>query len=53
MTNWRVLARLRIIPEPDLLTFHTVAGARATSTKKTPTPTSCSRRYSSAIRCLR
>src|SRR4029077_14135952 len=34
-------------------TFHTGAGALATSTKNTPTPTSWVARYASAMRCLR
>jgi hypothetical protein len=34
-------------------TFHTGAGALATNTKNTPTPTLCSARYCSAMRCLR
>jgi hypothetical protein len=34
---------------PDRLTFHTVAGARATRTRNTPVRTGCSARYSSAI----
>src|SRR6476659_5455930 len=33
-------------------TFHTGAGALATSTKNTPTPTSWEARYASAMRCL-
>jgi hypothetical protein len=53
LTNCLVFSRLRITPELDRLTFHTMAGARATRIKKTPTPTVCSFRYSSAIRCLR
>ncbi|PIJ36166.1 hypothetical protein BMW24_005465 [Mycobacterium heckeshornense] len=34
-------------------TFHTGAGALATSTKNTPVPTAWVARYSSAMRCLR
>ena len=34
-------------------TFHTGAGALATSTKNTPMPTSWVARYASAMRCLR
>ena len=34
-------------------TFHTVAGALATSTRNTPVPTSWVARYASAMRCLR
>jgi hypothetical protein len=34
-------------------TFHTVAGALATSTRNTPVPTSRVARYASAMRCLR
>jgi len=44
---------LTIRPAADRFTFHTVAGALATSTKNTPTPTSWVARYSSAMRCLR
>ena len=42
-----------ITPPADRLTFHTVARARATRTRKTPGPTLWLARYSSAIRCLR
>ncbi len=46
-------SKLTITPERDWVTFHTVAGARATSTMNTPIPTGWAARYSSAIRCLR
>src|ERR1700756_2612428 len=42
-----------ITPPGDRRTFHTVARARATRTRKTPGPTLWLARYSSAIWCLR
>jgi len=42
-----------IAPLADRFTFHTEARDRATRIRKTPRPTTCPDRYSSAISCLR